>query len=347
MTDNRKYYYLKFKENFFDSEAMIILESMQDGYLYSNILIKLYLRSLKNQGKLMFNNTIPYNSNILSQVVRHNVGVVEKALNIFRELGLIELLDNGAIFMLDIQNYIGQSSSEADRQRNYQKLIKKERAKLPDKYSKESCKKSNKIPNCITNIEPNGIPTPKIEIEIKTEIEKKIKSPTNVIDKLIIFYNSQTNTICKITKTLTNNIKTVLKEFSIDECKLVIQYIISEPWYVANNQTSIDVIFRPTKFGEKYNKALIAKQKALADRFRKIELPFVGADNTPFAKCLAGIVTMGYADGSTDRGFTALYEEDTQDVCQLFGFDYDALPRFDVDIIGKDRSMLEQYYDNK
>ncbi len=54
MADSKKYYYLKLNENFFESDTMIVLESMPDGYLYSNILMKLYLRSLKNEGKLMF-----------------------------------------------------------------------------------------------------------------------------------------------------------------------------------------------------------------------------------------------------------------------------------------------------
>ena len=48
MSDNRKYYYLKLKENYFDEDAIVLLESMQDGILYSNILLKLYLKSLKN-----------------------------------------------------------------------------------------------------------------------------------------------------------------------------------------------------------------------------------------------------------------------------------------------------------
>ena len=50
MSDNRKYYYLKLKENFYNSETMVILESMQDGLLYSNLLLKMYLMSLKNGG---------------------------------------------------------------------------------------------------------------------------------------------------------------------------------------------------------------------------------------------------------------------------------------------------------
>ena len=53
MSDNRKYYYLKLKENFYNSETMVILESMQDGLLYSNLLLKMYLMSLKSGGILI------------------------------------------------------------------------------------------------------------------------------------------------------------------------------------------------------------------------------------------------------------------------------------------------------
>ena len=39
MTENRRYYYLKLKESFYNTETMVILESMQDGLLYSNCLL--------------------------------------------------------------------------------------------------------------------------------------------------------------------------------------------------------------------------------------------------------------------------------------------------------------------
>lgn len=65
MADNGKYYYLKVKENFFDTDEMKILEGMKDGYMYGNILLKLYLRSLKYDGRLMYRNRIPYTPEIL------------------------------------------------------------------------------------------------------------------------------------------------------------------------------------------------------------------------------------------------------------------------------------------
>ena len=43
MSDNKKYYYLKLKEDFFDSPEIKVLESMPNGYKYSNLLLKLYL----------------------------------------------------------------------------------------------------------------------------------------------------------------------------------------------------------------------------------------------------------------------------------------------------------------
>lgn len=123
MSDNKKYYYLKLRDNFFDNDDIAILESMPDGILYSNILLKLYLRSLKSNGKLMFNDRIPYNAQMLSTITRQPIAVVEKAVGIFKEMGLIEVLDNGAIYMLDIQNFIGSSNTEADRKREYRRKI--------------------------------------------------------------------------------------------------------------------------------------------------------------------------------------------------------------------------------
>lgn len=166
MSDNKKYYYLKLVDNFYERDEMIILESMPDGYMYSNILLKLYLRSLKNEGKLMFNNRIPYNASMLANVTRFPVAVVEKAIAIFKELGLIEVLDNGAIYMLDIQNFIGKSSTEADRKRLYRSKIEEEKKSLGQMSGQLIGQMSDKTP-------------PEIDIDIEKELEKDIDIHTD------------------------------------------------------------------------------------------------------------------------------------------------------------------------
>lgn len=175
MSDNKKYYYLKLKENFYESEEMIILQNMTDGYLYSDILMKLYLRSLKTEGKLMFKNIIPYTPTVLAQVVRHQVGTIERALKIFQELGLVEILDNGAIYMTDIQNFIGESSTEADRIRNYRKRIKQEEL---------SC----------TNVQLlNDKNTPEIELEKEIDIELEKEAEVEAEKKVQMLQSNSDN----------------------------------------------------------------------------------------------------------------------------------------------------------
>jgi predicted phage replisome organizer/uncharacterized phage protein (TIGR02220 family) len=126
----KKYYYLKLKDDFFEREEIQILEAMPDGYLYCNILMKLYLRSLKSDGRLMYRGVIPYTPEVLATLTRHSVGVVKSAIDAFRNLGLLEVLDNGAMYMLDVENFVGQSSDEADRVRLYRAKIQAEKLAL-------------------------------------------------------------------------------------------------------------------------------------------------------------------------------------------------------------------------
>ncbi|MBO0580352.1 phage replisome organizer N-terminal domain-containing protein [Clostridium botulinum] len=167
MSDNKKYYYLRIKENFYDTEDIKILQSMDNGYLYSDILMKLYLKSLKNEGRLMFKEHIPYNPKMVATVTGHNIAIVEKAIKVFIELGLIEILDNGAIYMLDIQNFIGKSSSEGDRKRAYRKKIEMEKQNLLPKGQM-----SDERPPEIELEKEIDI---ELDIEKDTELEKKKK----------------------------------------------------------------------------------------------------------------------------------------------------------------------------
>lgn len=168
MSDNKKYYYLRLKDNFFDRDELKILESMKDGYLYSNILLKLYLRSLKNDGKLVVNDRIPYNAEMLASVTGHQIGTVKQALSIFKDLGLIDVLENGAIYMLDIQNFIGKGSSEADRKREYRQRIETDRTNVQTN---------------LRQISEKSPPEIEIELEKEIKIEKEIDSSASTTTK--------------------------------------------------------------------------------------------------------------------------------------------------------------------
>ena len=129
MSENKNYFYMRLKEGFFNSPELIAVESMEKGYQYSNILLKMYLLSLRGEGRLMAGR-IPYSPEMLSRATGHDIETVNEAIEVLKDAGLIEILDSGAIYMLDIQNFIGKSSTEADRQREYQKRIAEEKKKM-------------------------------------------------------------------------------------------------------------------------------------------------------------------------------------------------------------------------
>ena len=167
MSDNRKYYYLKLKENYFDEDAIVLLESMQDGILYSNILMKLYLKSLKNGGKLQLDENIPYTAQMIATITRQQVGTVERALQIFMKLGLVEPLDNGALYMSNIELFIGQSSTEGERKRRARMKISEQK------------RLSGQVSEAKADICPPEIEIKKeIDIEIEKEREGETGHPT-------------------------------------------------------------------------------------------------------------------------------------------------------------------------
>lgn len=208
MADNKKYYYLKLKENFFDSDSMVLLESMQDGILYSNILMKMYLKSLRNDGYLVLNNAIPYNAQMIATVTRHQIGTVEKALEMFKQLGLIDVLDSGTIYMSDIQLFVGKSSTEGDRKREERMKIKAEInpviGQMSDKHPRE---KELEIDR---------------EMDREIEIESEERRKTNKIDyqQIADMYNNTCVSfprLSKLSESRKKAIKARLQTYSVED----------------------------------------------------------------------------------------------------------------------------------
>ena len=194
MSDNKKYYYLKLKEDFFESEEIKVLEAMPNGYNYSNLLIKLYLKALKFEGALRLNEFIPYNLQMISAIVGMDIDTVKVAFDIYKQLKLIEILDDGTIYMLEIQNFIGKSTTEADRKRRYRAKIEVEKKKKL--LESDGGQMSDKNP-------------PEIETEIEQEIEIQQQ-----IERIVECNPNEAKTIIKTVKTYSKdkNVVDVVKE---------------------------------------------------------------------------------------------------------------------------------------
>lgn len=111
MAENKKYYFLKLKEDFFDQREIVVLEGSKDGVLYVNILLKLYLKSLQHNGKLLLNEMTPLSAEMIALLTRHEIGTVERAIRAFMQLGLVEVLDSYTVFQYSIDQNVSTGGS--------------------------------------------------------------------------------------------------------------------------------------------------------------------------------------------------------------------------------------------
>lgn len=133
MPDSRakKYYWLKLDRNFFKRHDIKIVESMPNGKDYVLFYLKLLLESIDHEGKLRFNETIPYDDKMLSVVTDTNIDVVRSAVKVFEQLGLMNLYDDSTIFMTETQKLIGSETGWAILKRDKRDIDGKLSHKLP------------------------------------------------------------------------------------------------------------------------------------------------------------------------------------------------------------------------
>ena len=121
MAENKKYYFLKLREDFFDQREIVVLEGSKDGVLYVNILLKLYLKSLQHNGKLLLNEMTPLSAEMIALLTRHEVGTVERAMRAFMQLGLVVMQEDDTYYMPEIEQMTGKGSSEGERKARYRR----------------------------------------------------------------------------------------------------------------------------------------------------------------------------------------------------------------------------------
>jgi predicted phage replisome organizer len=128
MADQKKFYWLKLKKDFFKRHDIQIIESMPNGKDYVLFYLKLMCESIDHEGNLRFSDTIPYNEQMLSTITNTNIDVVRSALKLLQELNMIEILDDHTIYMNEVDKLIGSAvdNDNANRQRRFRERQKEQ-----------------------------------------------------------------------------------------------------------------------------------------------------------------------------------------------------------------------------
>ena len=125
----KRFYWLKLKDNFFQEDAIEWLEEQQNGKEYVLFYLKLCLKSLRNNGVLVRkvgDILIPYDVAKLAEITKTNPDTVVVAMEILKKIGLVDVYQNGEIYMKCLSDLVGSESAsrEAVKKREQRKKLK-------------------------------------------------------------------------------------------------------------------------------------------------------------------------------------------------------------------------------
>lgn len=127
--NDKKYYWLKLKRDFFKRHDIHILNGMEYGREIVLFYIKLMLESIDHEGELRFSEKLPYSNSMLANLTDTPEQIVETSMEILQDFKLIEIDENGTIILPKVINMIDSASDtdEARRSKRYREKKKAER----------------------------------------------------------------------------------------------------------------------------------------------------------------------------------------------------------------------------
>ena len=164
-----KFYWLQLKEDFFEDDAIEWLEEQQpNGRDYAYFYLKLCLKSLKSNGVLIRNVgdvLIPYDNKKLAEMTKMDFDTVTVAMELLKQIGLVKILENGEIYISQLENLIG-SVSKGALKKQQQRMLKSGQNSLEWTKSGQMSTKD------------------------KDKDKDKIKDKNRIKDKFMAFYES-------------------------------------------------------------------------------------------------------------------------------------------------------------
>ena len=121
---NKKYYWLKLKRDFFKRHDIRIIEEMPNGKDYILFYLKLLCESVDHEGMLRFSEAIPYSDSMLATITNTNIDIVRSAIKAFSELGMMEILEDGTFFLHEVEKMLGFETKYAEQKRIYREKMK-------------------------------------------------------------------------------------------------------------------------------------------------------------------------------------------------------------------------------
>lgn len=212
----KKYYWLKMPKGFLGKHYMRIIKAKDNGAELSLFYIWMLTESIDHAGRLRYSDDVAYDVEMLSDASSFSEEIVEEALRLFQRLELIDISEDGTIFMTKGNKMIGSETSAAGRMRRF-----REKSCVQDSYDD------------VTQQSQNSDEYIEKEIEKDIDIEKESKKKFSLSD-------------CDFEKAWNNTFELYPKKAAAVIAKQIWMKKIADV-VVENQQMVATLIFRATK----------------------------------------------------------------------------------------------------
>ena len=151
MAENKRYYWLKLKEDFFGSKRIKKLRRLAGGDTYTIVYLKMQLLAMKSDGVLTFTGLEASFAEELALDLDEDTDDVRLTLAYLTGCGLVETSDDINFFIPYAVENVGSETESAQRVREYRVRLKGQQIDGAESAKALQC--NNNVPQCNTEIE--------------------------------------------------------------------------------------------------------------------------------------------------------------------------------------------------
>lgn len=185
MTETKKYFWLKLKEDFFEDKIIRYLRKLPDGNAIVIVFLKMQLKSLKTEGFIKYDGILPTCEDELALILDEDVNLVRFTIGALEKVGAVERWDNDTLYISALQPLIGSESAVAERVRKHRakkKALESGQALPEPEETPELPAPEKQMLQCNASETKCNTET-EIETDIETEKEKEKEIEINQTDK--------------------------------------------------------------------------------------------------------------------------------------------------------------------
>ena len=239
VTENRRYYWLQLKDDFFNSKEMKLMRKLPGGEEITIIYLKMMLASLAEQGKLYFEGLAEDLAEELSLIIDEDPEAIRLTLMFLTKKKLLTTSDNYQFNLEQVPEMVGSETASTRRSRKH--------------------RETQKMLQCNTTATKGNR-----DIDIDIDIDKGQKPQSDVYEEIIKYLNEKTGSHFKPTSKSTQRLINgrLSENYTIEDFKYVIDVKTNE-WKDNTKMSKYltpDTLFNASKF-EKYRNQQMPKQQ--------------------------------------------------------------------------------------